>query len=151
MKFEAFVKKIGTKGVVYVRDNRDKWLCHNGVYAKIPPNINNVSFLREYPMPDWLNDVLMHDSFTDPCVLTDAIMTEPDGKINDVLRVYTPESKVGSIYISQFGYSFLDAKLDLTEIYHCSGGQQVMIIKNKPIDGGDTVTVAVINEEIIDA
>lgn len=36
MKFQKFVKSIGTDGIVYVRNNGERWLAAQDVFMKIP-------------------------------------------------------------------------------------------------------------------
>lgn len=43
MKFKKFVKSLGADGILYVRENGDRWLSSGSIFMKIPEDIRTVT------------------------------------------------------------------------------------------------------------
>ena len=116
MKFQKFVKSIGSDGIVYVRKNEERWLASGMVYVKIPDKIKSITARDILPMPEAVEKIINYDSFTDPCVLHKAIMPEADGAIKDCIRVFATENAQNKVAISNPDYTLLERK-DVIEMY----------------------------------
>lgn len=116
MKFQKFVKSIGTEGVVYVRKNGERWLASQDVFMKIPDDIQSITASEVNEMPDAIESIINSDWFSDPCELHDAIMTCADGGIKDCIRIYAAKNTLCEIHISNTAYSLIEKK-DVVEMY----------------------------------
>lgn len=116
MKFQKFVKSIGSDGIVYVRKNEERWLASGMVYVKIPDKIKSITTRDILPMPEAVEKIINYDSFTDPCMLHKAIMPEADGAIKDCIRVFATENAQNKVAISNPDYTLLERK-DVIEMY----------------------------------
>ena len=43
MKFKKFVKSLGADGILYVRENGDRWLPSGSIFMKVPEDIRTVT------------------------------------------------------------------------------------------------------------
>lgn len=43
MKFKKFVKSLGANGILYVRENGDRWLSSGSIFMKVPEDIRTVT------------------------------------------------------------------------------------------------------------
>lgn len=43
MKFKKFVKSLGADGILYVRENGDRWLSSGSIFMKVPEDIPTVT------------------------------------------------------------------------------------------------------------
>ena len=89
MKFEKFLKSVGTHGVVISRSESEKWLVCCGVSMVIPVGVDNLlgtSYESEYAS---IVDVISKSDFDDPVTLDRAVLFEADGKAADIYRVFT--------------------------------------------------------------
>lgn len=43
MKFKKFVKSLGADGILYVRENGDRWLSPGSIFMKVPEDIRTVT------------------------------------------------------------------------------------------------------------
>jgi len=149
MKFQKFVKSIGSDGIVYVRKNEERWLASGMVYVKIPDKIKSITARDILPMPEAVEKIINYDSFTDPCVLHKAIMPEADGAIKDCIRVFATENAQNKVAISNPDYTLLERK-DVIEMYvkvdaetESSEGK-ALVIKEYVSALEDPVTVGII-------
>ena len=39
MKFKKFVKSLGADGILYVRENGDRWLSSGSIFMKVPVDL----------------------------------------------------------------------------------------------------------------
>lgn len=104
MKFEKFLKSVGTHGQIYKRDNGDSWLICSGVGMKIPVGVDNLLGIGEVPEKvKILIEALIGADIDDKVALTRATITA-DGKASDIIRVFGDnlDIEVG-IYNSDFG------------------------------------------------
>lgn len=69
MKFQKFVKALGSDGIVYNRKNGERWLASERVFMKIPEDIRSVTCAGIADMPDFVENIINYDSFTNPCDL----------------------------------------------------------------------------------
>nr|DAI61191.1 MAG TPA: hypothetical protein [Caudoviricetes sp.] len=88
MKFQKFVKALGSDGIVYNRKNGERWLASDKVFMKIPEDIRSVTCTEVADMPEFVENIINYDSFTDPCDLHKAVMPYADGVIKDCVRIY---------------------------------------------------------------
>ena len=117
MKFQKFVKSIGTEGIVYNRKNGEQWLAAGDVFAKIPEDIHSVTCMEVADMPDNIETIINCDSFGDPCKLYKAVMRYPDGAIKDCVRIYATENALNTLAIDNFAYSPIEQK-DFVEMFN---------------------------------
>ena len=150
MKFQKFVKSLGSDGVIYVRKNEERWLGFENVFMKIPDNIRSITASDILPMPESVEKVINYDSFTDPCKLYKAIMPYADGAIKDCIRIYTTENGMNKVGITNTDYSLIERK-DCVEMYvkinaveETSEGK-ALVIKNYPtLTSEEPVTIGII-------
>lgn len=98
MKFQKFVKALGSDGIVYNRKNGEQWLASERVFMKIP------------------EDIINYDSFTNPCDLTRAVMPYADGVIKDCVRIYETEDRLSKVAIDNGSYALIE-RSDTVEMY----------------------------------
>lgn len=148
MKFQKFVKSIGTDGIVYVRTNGERWLAENDVFMKIPENIQSVIAKAVTEMPETIESIINCDCLSDQCELVKAIMPCADGVIKDCVRIYATANKLCEIAISNTAYSLIERK-DVVEIYSKFDNEsdnteaKALFIKRYPV-GEDEELVGVI-------
>lgn len=141
MKFQKFVKSLGSDGVIYVRKNEERWLGFENVFMKIPDNIRSITASDILPMPESVEKVINYDSFTDPCELYKAIMPYADGAIKDCIRIYATENGMNKVGITNTDYSLIERK-DYVE--ETSEGK-ALVIKNYPtLASEEPVTIGII-------
>lgn len=88
MKFEKFLKSVGTHGQILTRDNGDRWLICGGVGMKIPVGVENLLGSDEVPEKvKTLVECLINADIDDKVCLTRASLTK-DGKASDIVRVF---------------------------------------------------------------
>lgn len=149
MKFQKFVKSLGSDGIIYVRKNEERWLASGMVYVKIPDKIKSITASDILPMPEAVEQIINYDCFTDPCMLHRAIMPEADGAIKDCIRVFATENSQNTVAISNPDYTLLERK-DIVEMYvkvdaetESSEGK-ALVIKESVSALEDPVTVGII-------
>lgn len=102
MKFEKFFKKIGTHGLIVKRANGEMWLTGDGVGMVIPSGVNNLGVSVD--PDDVFKAIVNSESDDDILKLCDAILLEPDGKANDIVRIFqTDEGDRIGIYNAHYG------------------------------------------------
>lgn len=148
MKFQKFVKSIGAEGVVYVRNNGERWLAAQDVFMKIPEDIQSITAKAITEMPEGIENIIKCDCFSDPCELYKAIMPYADGAIKDCVRIFATANHQCEIAISNTAYALIERK-DVVEMYskfnsetECSDAK-ALFIKRFPV-GEDEETVGVI-------
>lgn len=102
MKFEKFFKATGTHGVIVEKSEVDRWLLCEGVGMKIPNGVTNLGVKGE--ATDIFNAIVRSDSDNDVLTLREAILRDPEGKANDIIRVFETDfgDRVG-IYNGNYG------------------------------------------------
>lgn len=116
MKFRKFVKAIGSDGVVYNRNNGERWLASDKVFVKIPEDIQSITCTEIADMPDFVENIINYDSFTVPCDLHKAIMPYADGAIKDCVRIYATEDALNKIAIDNSSYALIERN-DIVEMF----------------------------------
>lgn len=116
MKFQKFVKAIGSDGIVYNRKNGEHWLASERVFMKIPEDIHSVTCADIADMPDFAENIINYDSFTDPCELHKAVMPYADGVIKDCVRIYATENALNTVAIDNSSYALIERK-DIVEMF----------------------------------
>ena len=94
MKFEKFLKNVGTHGLVVELGNRDKWLVCDGVGMKVPSGVVNLLGSGEAPekVKDLVKTIVNIDyDFIETVELTRAEL-EADGKPSSIVRVFSDRS-----------------------------------------------------------
>ena len=86
MKFEKFFKSAGTHGLIVKRSESETWLLCGGVGMRIPEGVNNLG-VSVNPEP-LFNAIVSSVSDDDILHLSEAILPYPDGKANDIVRVF---------------------------------------------------------------
>lgn len=102
MKFEKFFKSAGTHGQIVKRNESESWLVCGGVGMRIPTGINNLGVSVE--ADKMFKALLSADTTDDVLVLEEAVLKDPEGKANDIIRVFGTDygDKVG-IYNADYG------------------------------------------------
>lgn len=116
MKFQKFVKSLGSDGIVYIRKNGELWLASERVFMKIPEDIHSVTCADIADMPDFAENIINYDSFTDPCDLHKAVMPYADGVIKDYVRIYATENAQNKVAIDNTSYALIERK-DIVEMF----------------------------------
>ena len=97
MKFEKFVKTLGSNGVIYERDGDERWLASPSCFMLIPLGTRSVTSVGVQPLPPAIDQMIDQIWHTSPATLTKAIMPYADGGIKDCVRVFT--NQAGDLYI----------------------------------------------------
>ena len=116
MKFQKFVKALGSDGVVYNRKNGERWLASDKVFMKIPEDIRSITASEIADMPETVEGIINFDSFTDPCELHKAVMPYADGVIKDCVRIYATENALNTVAIDNSSYALIERK-DIVEMF----------------------------------
>lgn len=111
MKFEKFLKGVGTHGeVVEVREG-EKWLICEGVGMMIPKGVDNL-LGSNTKVDDSLQGMVYLVSnvvLDDPLKLVDAVINEPSGNAKDIYRIF--ETDLGDrVGIINGDYGLLEKK-----------------------------------------
>lgn len=116
MKFQKFVKALGSDGIVFNRKNGERWLAFDRVFMKIPEDIRSITASEITDMPDSVEGIINFDSFTDPCELHKAVMPYADGVIKDCVRIYATENVLNTVAIDNSSYALIERK-DIVEMF----------------------------------
>lgn len=116
MKFQKFLKSIGSDGIVYNRKNGEHWLASKRVFMKIPEDIHSLTCVDITDMPEFAENIINYDSFTDPCELHAAVMPYADGVIKDCVRIYATEGAQSKVAIDNSSYTLIERK-DIVEMF----------------------------------
>ena len=108
MKFQKFFKSIVPDGVVFTRENGDRWLASSTVLALVPPTVQVVLGEREYQMPEEIENFITRANGTEEAFLTEAIMPIPNGKIRDCMRKYSDMSGKITITIANDDWTLIE-------------------------------------------
>lgn len=115
MKFEKFFKSAGTHGLIVKKSENETWLVRGGVGMKIPEGVNNLGVNKD---PDPVFKAIVNSySEDDYLVLKDAILKDPEGKANDIIRVFETDlgDRIG-IYNTSYGLLEKKDRLSYLEI-----------------------------------
>lgn len=99
MKFEKFLKSVGTHGNVVERPSGEKWLVCCGVGMVIPRGVDNLLGTAISGDHAEIVNALATLELDDVLTLHDAVLFDPAGKASDIYRVFRSESgeKIGII------------------------------------------------------
>ena len=111
MKFEKFFKSAGTHGLIVKKSEVESWLLCDGVGMRIPVGVNNLGVSVD---PEPLFKAIVNSEPEDDYLqLVEAIIQDPEGKANDIIRVF--ETDIGDrVGIWNKDYSLLEKKDRLT-------------------------------------
>lgn len=111
MKFEKFFKSAGTHGLIVKKSDVESWLLCGGVGMRIPVGVNNLGVSVD---PEPLFKAIVNSEPDDDYLrLVDAILDNPEGKANDIIRVF--ETDIGDkVGIWNKEYGLLEKKDRLT-------------------------------------
>lgn len=131
MKFKKFVKSLGADGILYVRENGERWLSSGSIFMKVPEDIRTVTACDSAEMLSLVENIINYDSFTQPCMLVEAVMPVPDGVIKDCVRIFATENGIDKTAISNDGYALIE-RGDMVEMYVDEKISAVVI--KRPVD-----------------
>ena len=131
MKFEKFLKSVGTHGLIVDHDG-ETWLLCGGVGMPIPTGVNA---LGATVSAEALFKAIVNSEPEDDYIrLVEAVIREPDGKANDIIRVF--ETDLGErVGISNKDYGLLEKSDRLTYLE---------VETDDPKHDGETVTVKIV-------
>lgn len=142
MKFEKFFKSVGTHGLIVKKSEVESWLLCGGVGMLIPVGVNNLGISVE---PEPLFKAIVNSEPEDDFLrLVEAIIHDPEGKANDIIRVF--ETDLGDrVGIWNKDYGLLEKKDRLTYLE---------VEADDPNHEGDTVVFKIMvvrnhNNEVI--
>ena len=111
MKFEKFFKSVGTHGLIVKKSEVESWLLCSGVGMRIPVGVNNLGISVD-PEP-LFTAIVNSDPEDDFLRLVEARIDDPEGKANDIIRVF--ETDLGDrVGIWNKDYGLLEKKDRLT-------------------------------------
>lgn len=115
MKFEKFFKSVGTHGQIVKRSEVESWLLCDGVGMRIPTGVNNLGVSSE--PTDIFRAIVNSNSEDDILTLKAAVLHDPEGKANDIIRVFETDlgDRVG-IYNASYGLIERKDRLTYLEI-----------------------------------
>lgn len=115
MKFEKFFKSAGTHGLIVKKSEVESWLLCGGVGMRIPDGVNNLGVNKD---PDEIFKAIVNSySEDDLLVLKEAVLKDPEGKANDIIRVFETDlgDRIG-IYNGSYGLLEKKDRLSYLEI-----------------------------------
>lgn len=138
MKFQKFVKALGSNGVIFVRKNNERWLASTSVFMRIPGTIRSITASDVVPMPDSIESIINYEAFTDPCELHEAVMPFASAAIKDCIRVFATENTLNKIAVRNNDYALIE-RGDLVEVYIKTNAEdetsvaKALVIKEYPV------------------
>lgn len=141
MKFKKFVKSLGADGILYVRENGDRWLSSGSIFMKVPEDIRTVTACDSASMLSLIENIIKYDTFSQPCELVEAVMPVADGVIKDCVRIFATENGIDKTAICNDGYALIE-RGDIVEMF-VDEKISALVIK-RPVDLVDEEIVGVI-------
>lgn len=141
MKFKKFVKSLGADGILYVRENGDRWLSSGSIFMKVPEDIRTVTACDSARMLSLIENIINYDTFSQPCELVEAVMPVADGVIKDCVRIFATENGIDKTAICNDGYALIE-RGDIVEMF-VDEKISALVIK-RPVDLVDEEIVGVI-------
>lgn len=114
MKFEKFFKVVGTHGIIAKISDSEKWLICGGVGMKIPTGVNNLGV--EANPEKILKAIVFADTDEEVLTLDRAILNDPEGKANQIIRIFCNSFDTIGIYNADYGLLERKDKLTYLEI-----------------------------------
>lgn len=109
MKFEKFLKSVGTHGIVIERNEAEKWLLCDGVGMIIPRGVDNILGTSKHYNAGSTLDFLANAELDDPLVLKEAVLFDATGNAGAIYRVF--ETYLGDrVGIINADYGFIEKK-----------------------------------------
>lgn len=108
MKFEKFLKSVGTHGEVISVNESEKWLVCDGVGMVIPRGVDNLLGTESKRDFASIVDVISTAEPDDIVKLTRAVMPRPDGKASDIYRIFTTDGGIDEIGITNADFGLLE-------------------------------------------
>ena len=135
MKFEKFFKSVGTHGLIVKKSEVESWLLCGGVGMLIPSGVNNLGVSVD-PEP-LFKAIVNSEPDDDSLALVDAILDNPEGKANDIIRIFETDvgDKVG-IWNKEYGLLEKRDRLTYLEIEDEKTGITSKIMVVRDYDGG---------------
>lgn len=141
MKFKKFVKSLGADGILYVRENGDRWLSSGSIFMKVPEDIRTVTACDSASMLSLIENIINYDTFSQPCELVEAVMLVADGVIKDCVRIFATKNGIDKTAICNDGYALIE-RGDIVEMF-VDEKISALVIK-RPVDLVDEEIVGVI-------
>lgn len=141
MKFKKFVKSLGADGILYVRENGDRWLSSGSIFMKVPEDIRTVTACDSASTLSLIENIINYDTFSQPCELVEAVMPVADGVIKDCVRIFATENGIDKTAICNDGYALIE-RGDIVEMF-VDEKISALVIK-RPVDLVDEEIVGVI-------
>lgn len=135
MKFEKFFKSVGTHGLIVKKSEAESWLLCGGVGMLIPAGVNNLGVSVD---PEPLFKAIVNSEPDDDYLsLVDAILDNPEGKANDIIRIFETDvgDKVG-IWNKEYGLLEKKDRLTYLEVEDDKTGITSKIVVVRDYDGG---------------
>lgn len=88
MKFEKFLKSVGTHGEIVKRSDSEKWLVCGGVGMVIPRGVENLLGVPRDERYASVVDVLANAELDDPVELKESYLLDPAGNAKSIVRVF---------------------------------------------------------------
>ncbi len=117
MKFNKFLKEVGTHGAVVEINESEKWLVCGGVGMIIPKGVDNLLGSKNNEDYTHLVKSLRNEELNDKLELDRAVLQDPQGNAKSIYRVF--ESEFGeSVGIINSDYGLLEKSdaLGYTEV-----------------------------------
>lgn len=109
MKFEKFLKSVGTHGEVVALNESEKYLVCGTVGMLIPFGVDNLLGVEKTQDNASIVHTLSCAEFDDPLTLSEAVLLDPAGNAKAIYRVF--ETALGDrIGITNTEYGFLERK-----------------------------------------
>ena len=116
MKFEKFLKSVGTHGQIYTRDNGDRWLICGGVGMLIPIGVDNLLGSGEVSNKVKTIVEALITADTDDKVELNKAFIPADGKASDIVRIFSDGFDL-EIGISNANFGLLEkGDINLAEV-----------------------------------
>lgn len=141
MKFKKFVKSLRADGILYVRENGDRWLSSGSIFMNVPEDIRTVTARDSASMLSLIENIINYDTFSQPCELVEAVMPVADGVIKDCVRIFATENGIDKTAICNDGYALIE-RGDIVEMF-VDEKISALVIK-RPVDLVDEEIVGVI-------
>lgn len=109
MKFEKFLKSVGTHGIVVERNESEKWLVCDGVGMVIPRGVDNLLGTPTDSAYAYVVNALATAEYDEPLTLRGAGLMEPTGNAKSIYRTF--ETELGDkVEIINADYGLLEKK-----------------------------------------
>lgn len=140
MKFEKFFKSVGTHGLIVKKSDVESWLLCGGVGMRIPVGVNNLGVSVD---PEPLFKAIVNSEPDDDYLrLVDAILDNPEGKANDIIRIFETDvgDKVG-IWNKEYGLLEKKDRLTYLEVEDDKGiNSKIVVVRDYDGDAVGFIT-----------